>query len=323
MEYIDLGIFFLLVPLLLVIDLNLFGKSENNIISLRHSLLLSLWYILAALAYGLLIWHDFGAERALNYYTVYVIEKSLSLDNLFVFSVIFSAFAIPKEYEHRVLVWGIIGVIIMRGTMIVAGTAIVHEFEWVLYIFALILIFTGIKIFISKGEDVSPEDFQKKKFIVFLKKHLPFTPQLHGKKFFVRQSELTPEERTHNPRALFVATPLFLTLIVIEVSDLIFAIDSIPAAFAVTTDTFVVFTSNIFAVMGLRALYFAVENVLDRFEKMKYALSIVLIFIGGKVFYNTFFPHISPALSLAITLGVLTVGFLYAWIDSREKESRL
>ena len=318
MELFDLGIFFVLVPLLLIIDLNLLGKSDDNIIGFRHSLILSAWYIVAGLAYGLIIWHDFGAERAFNYYTVYVIEKSLSLDNLFVMSVIFSAFAIPREHQHRVLVWGIIGVIILRGIMILAGSTIVHQFDWVLYLFALLLIFTGVKMIIMDDDD-DVGNFEEKRLVIWLKKHVPFTSKIHGNKFWVKQEALSEEERSHNPNATFIATPLFLALVVIEISDVIFAVDSIPAALAVTTDTFVVFTSNIFAVMGLRALFFAVENIIHRFDAMKYAISLVLVFIGFKVFYNAFFGHISPAVSLTVTLGVLILGFLYAVITSKNE----
>ncbi len=319
MEFFDLVIFFILVPVLLALDLNLFSKSSDNIIGFRQSLILSAWYIAAGLAYGLIVWHDFGADRALNYYTTYVIEKSLSLDNLFVMSVIFSAFSIPRQYQHRVLVWGIIGVVILRGIMIGAGATIVHHFDWVLYIFALVLIYTGVKM-VLYDEDEDVGNFEEKPLVLFLKKHLPFTSKIHGNKFFIRREELDEGEETNTKKA-FLATPLFLALVVIEISDVIFAVDSIPAALAVTTDTFVVFTSNIFAVLGLRALYFAVENIIYRFEAMKYAISIVLIFIGFKVFYNGMFGHITPATSLAVTLGVLTLGFLYALATTKNKDS--
>lgn len=320
MEFTDWAIFFAAVPLLLIIDLKLFNKGEDNVIGFRKSLILSAWYIAAGLAFGLLVWWHYGPDRAMLYYTAYVIEKSLSLDNLFVMSVIFSAFAIPRQYQHRVLVWGIIGVIILRGIMIGAGAALVHNFDWVLFIFAAILIYTGVRMFFINDEN-DVENFEQKPLVVFLKKHLPFTSKVHGNRFWVGQDRLSAEEKAESGKAKYVATPLFLALIVIEISDVIFAVDSVPAALAITTDTFVVFTSNIFAILGLRALFFAVENIIDRFDLMQYALAFVLVFIGGKVFYNGFFGHVSPAVSLTVTLGALSAGFIFSMIKSRADEA--
>ncbi|MCB9977885.1 MAG: TerC/Alx family metal homeostasis membrane protein [Rhodospirillales bacterium] len=306
--------FFVLVPLLLYVDLHFFNKNEDRIIGFKHSLILSSWYIAAGLAFGLLIWLEFGQDKALNYYTAYILEKSLSLDNLFVMSVIFSACCIPREYQHRVLIWGIIGVIILRGLMIGLGAAAVRHYTWVLYIFALILIYTGFKlIFMDEEEESDPEEFAKKPLVVFLKKHLPFTPKIYHNHFFAR------EEREINGaiKTALVATPLFLALVVIEISDVMFAFDSVPAALAITTETFIVYTSNIFAILGLRALYFAVENILNRFGEVKYALSAVLIFIGGKVFYNAYFQDITAITSLFVTLSVLAVGFTFSWVKTR------
>ncbi len=321
MHLLDWSIFFAIVPLLLYIDLKLFNK-DDHVIGFRESLILSLWYIVAGLAFGLLILWREGSEHAMLYYTTYVIEKSLSLDNLFVMSVIFSALAIPKCYQHRVLVWGIIGVLILRGIMIWTGAALVHQFNWVLFIFAAILIYTGFKMLFMEDQD-NVEDLDDKPLVIFVKKHFPMTTTFHGHGFFVPRSRMTESERIQHPKNVkFVFTPLFLALIVIEVSDLIFAVDSIPAALAISTDPFIVFTSNVFAVLGLRALFFAVENIIDRFEFMKYALAIVLSFIGFKVFYNGLFPeaHISPAFSLSITLGVLVFGFVFSWIKTNGQE---
>ncbi|MGH1404221.1 MAG: TerC/Alx family metal homeostasis membrane protein [Alphaproteobacteria bacterium] len=320
METTDWLIFAALVPFLLYIDLKLFNKGSDNVIGFRKSLILSGWYIAAGLAFGLIVWWHLGPDKAMNYYTAYVIEKSLSLDNLFVMSVIFSAFAIPRQFQHRVLVWGIIGVVVLRGIMIGAGAALVHNFDWVLYVFAAILIFTGIKmLFIDDDDDV--DNFQKKPLVLFLKKHFAFTPKIHGNKFWVRRDELQDDEKKGSKSA-FIATPLLLALVVIEISDVIFAVDSIPAALSVTTDIFIVFTSNIFAVLGLRALFFAVENIIDRFELMKYSLSFVLVFIGGKVFYNGFFGHVSPAVSLSVTVGALAAGFIFSMMISKDKETQ-
>ncbi len=321
MELTDWAIFFALVPFLLFVDLKLFNKDGESIIGFRKSLILSAWYIAAGLAFGLIIWHHFGAERAMLYYTTYVIEKSLSLDNLFVMSVIFTAFSIPRQYQHRVLVWGIIGVVILRGIMIGAGAAIVHEFTWVLFIFAAILIYTGIKMMLVNDDD-DVGNFEEKPLVVFVKKRFPLTTKIHGNRFMVRRDKLSKEEeKTVKGKSKFVFTPLFLALIIIEISDVIFAVDSIPAALAITTDPFIVFTSNVFAVLGLRALFFAVENIIDRFDLMKYAISFVLAFIGFKVFYNAFCDlnqlgeyHISAATSLIVTLGALAAGFIFSAI---------
>lgn len=320
MHILDWSIFFVLVPFLLYIDLKLFN-NDDHVIGFRESLTLSLWYIIAGLLYGLVImWND-GTENAMLYYTTYVIEKSLSLDNLFVMSVIFSSLAIPKQYQHRVLVWGIIGVLVLRGLMIWAGAALIHQFHWVLFIFAAILIYTGLKMFFMKEDDGEEKDLDKKPLVQFIKKHFPLTTIFHGHRFFVRRSELHEfNQAQYSDKVKYVFTPLFLALVVIEISDLIFAVDSIPAALAISTDPFIVFTSNVLAVLGLRALYFAIENIIERFAFMKYALATVLSFIGFKVFYNGLFPdaHISPALSLIITLGVLGGGFAISWVKTKD-----
>lgn len=321
MELADWAIFFALIPILLYIDLKMFNKGEDNVIGFRMSLILSAWYIVAGLAFGLLIWWHFGADNAMLYYTTYVIEKSLSLDNLFVMSVIFTAFSIPRKYQHRVLVWGIIGVIVLRGIMIFAGAAIVHQFDWVLFIFAAILIYTGIKMMLMDDDD-DVENFEDKKLVKFLRKRFPLTKEIHGNRFMVRRDQLTEEEaKAIKGTSKFVFTPLFLALMIIEISDVIFAVDSIPAALAITTDPFIVFTSNVFAVLGLRALFFAVENIINRFDLMKYAISFVLAFIGFKVFYNAFCNvyglyeyHVTPAVSLTVTLGALAAGFIFSAI---------
>ncbi len=323
MEMTDWVIFFALVPFLLAIDLKLFNKGGDNVIGFRKSLVLSGWYIVAGLAFGGLIWMHFGSERAMLYYTTYVIEKSLSLDNLFVMSVIFTAFSIPREYQHRVLVWGIIGVIVLRGIMIGAGAAIVHQFDWVLFIFAAILVYTGIKMmFVDDDDDV--DNFEEKPLVVFLRKRFPLTKEIHGNRFMIKREKLSNDEKaTVKGKSKFVFTPLFLALIIIEISDVIFAVDSIPAALAVTTDPFIVFTSNVFAVLGLRALFFAVENIINRFDLMKYAISFVLAFIGFKVFYNAFCNiygladyHVTPGMSLTVTLGALAAGFIFSAIKT-------
>ncbi|MCB1591779.1 MAG: TerC family protein [Alphaproteobacteria bacterium] len=312
------GVFFIVVPALLIADLFIFNKKDH-VIGLEESLKMSGWYVGFGLLFGLYVWWNMGDDHALDYYTAFVIEKSLSLDNLFVITVIFTTFKVPKEYQHRVLVWGIIGVIFMRGIMIGAGAAIVHQFHEVLLLFAAILIFTGIKMLMMKSHEDDVENLEDKIYIKFLKKHINFTTELHGHDFWVKKRVSETSEKM-----AWFATPLLLALCVVEITDLMFAFDSIPAVLAITTEPYVVYTSNIFAILGLRALFFAVENLLSRFILMKYALSIVLIFIGGKVFINEYFFHIPPAISLAVTLFVLLAGMVFSVlitsnIDEEEK----
>ncbi len=302
------GLFAFLILALLVFDLGVLNKDDHEI-GFRESIRLSVFYIAISCAFGVWLWFERGGEDGMHFFTAYVIEKSLSLDNIFVMSMIFAYFGIPRKYQHRVLFWGILGVIILRGIMIAAGAAIITHFHWVLLLFAAFLIITGIKMVMMSKED-APPDLNKSKLILFLRKHLNMAPMLHGHNFFVRLP------RGGKPHVLH-ATPLFLTLVCIEIADLLFALDSVPAVFAITTDTYVVFTSNIFAILGLRALYFALAAILHRFEYMKYALSIILIFIGAKAFYAHFFDKVPASVSLSITLGLLAAGFIYSLYKTR------
>jgi tellurite resistance protein TerC len=305
--------FLIFVLVLLTLDLGVFHRKSHTI-GVRESLLMSAGYIALGLLYGLWINYEMGDERALEYYTGYIIEKSLSMDNVFVMAVIFSTFGVARKYQHRVLFWGILGVLVLRGVMIGLGTTIIHHFEWVLYLFAAFLIFTGIKLFFI-DDDEDPEAFLKNsKIIRTLKKTFPITNTLHGQKFLVRKTCANTQKTT------LYMTPLFLTLITIEFADLIFALDSIPAIFAITTDTFVVFTSNIFAILGLRALYFALSAMLERFIYLKYAVAAVLVFIGAKVFVPLITPldKVPASISLSVTIGLLAVGIIYSLIKTRE-----
>lgn len=313
-EFIMWAFFFALVPVLLIADLVIFNKKDH-VIGVEESLKMSGVYIGIGLLFGLWVWANMGEDDALDYYTAFVIEKSLSLDNLFVISVIFSTCAIPQIYQHRVLVWGIIGVIVMRGIMIGMGAALVHSFSWVLLIFGAILVYTGIKMLMMKSHEEGIDDFEDKIYVKFMKKHLNFTSKLHGHKFWVRQ-----KVSKHSKKTALFATPLFLALVIVEITDVIFAFDSIPAVLAITTEPYVVFTSNVFAILGLRALFFAVGTLIDRFILMKYALSIILIFIGGKVFYNEYVGYISPSISLAITLFVLLGGMVFSVLITGNRE---
>ena len=295
------GFFIGVVLVLLLLDLFVLNRKDEEI-SAKKSMVYAGGYMILAMLFGGWLWKSYGSDDGVNYFTAYFIELSLSLDNLFVMSVILSYFAVPKLYQHRVLFWGVLGVLVMRGLMIGLGTALIQSFGWVLFIFAGLLIITGVKmLFMDEDEDTLKDS----KLIRFFKKHLRYTERFEGHKFFIRETNLKGKKITY-------ATPLFMALICIEFMDVLFALDSVPAVFAITTEPFVIYTSNIFAILGLRSMYFAITAVLERFKYMKYALSIVLVFIGAKVFYSEIFGKINPLLSLAITVGTLLAGGLYS-----------
>ncbi len=300
-------IFFGIIALLLALDLGILHRDQHEI-GVKESFMLSGCYISISLLFGLWVWHQLGEEKALEYYTGYVIEKSLSIDNIFVMAIIFSAFYIPRKYQHRVLFWGIVGVIVMRGTMIGLGAALVHRFEWVLFIFAAFLMFTGVKLLFMKDGGDHGKSVENNPITKFLHKHFRITNELEGQKFFVRQND------PNTGKLSLFMTPLFVALVTIECADLVFAVDSVPAIFAITTDTYIVYTSNVFAILGLRALYFALSAMIERFAYLKYALALVLIFIGSKVFIVEIFhlDKFPASISLGVTLGLLTTGVLYS-----------
>lgn len=285
---------------LLVFDLGVLFR-ESKPIEMAQSLRLSAFYISLGMLFSIFMYFFRGSEAAVLYLTGYVVEQSLSMDNIFVMAVILNYFAIPRKYQHRVLFYGILGVIILRGVMIGAGAALIHEFHWVLHVFAVFLVFTGIKMLMNGDDEY---DVSTNPVLIFMRKHFRITDDLRGDKFIVR------EKSPKSGKMRLYLTPLFVALCVIEVADVVFAVDSIPAIFAITTDPFIIFTSNIFAILGLRALFFALSALLHRFEYLKYALSLVLIFIGGKILVADVFSigHISPAWSLFITLFILAMG---------------
>ncbi len=304
-------LFLALVLTLLALDLGVLHKERREI-SIKESLLLSAGYIIIAILFGIWIWWSMGKVSGINYLTGYFVEKSLSMDNIFVISLIFSYFGIPRLYQHRVLFWGILGVIILRAIMIGVGATLVERFEWILYIFGGFLVLTGIKMLFSADHD---PDMGDNAFLRFLRNHIPLTDRLHGEKFFINQQDPA------SGKMVKLATPLFLALIMVEGADIVFAVDSIPAIFAITTDTYIVYTSNIFAILGLRALYFALAGMVTRFVYLKYALSAVLIFIGGKIFWNHFFGKIDPLISLAVTLLLLAGGVVVSLLKTKPVEA--
>lgn len=309
------AVFLTVVTVLLVFDLGVLNRKDHEI-GVSESLKLTGLYIAIALLFGVWVWSQLGSEAGMDYYTAYLVEQSLSMDNLFVMSLIFAYYGIPRQYQHRVLFWGIIGVIVMRGLMIGLGAALIHNFEWILLIFAAFLVFTGIKMVLSSDEDDGK--IEDSGFIKFLQRHLKVTPFLHGHRFFIR------EKTIDNSSGVLRATPLFLALVTVEVADLIFAVDSVPAVLAITTNTFVVYTSNVFAVVGLRAMYFAIAAIIHRFIYMKYALALILVFIGLKAFYAEIFDtKIPPYISLGITLGTLAGGFIFSMIRTRAEANKV
>lgn len=306
------AVFISLVLGLLALDLGVLHKNSKEI-GIRESLLMSGFYIAIGLAFGGWIWYQSGEQSAMEYVTGFVVEKSLAMDNIFIIAMIFSYFAIRRQYQHRVLLWGILGVIVLRGIMIAGGAAIVENFHWVLYLFAAFLVFTGLKMLFSSDHDEN--DIGNNRILKFLRSRLPVTEKLHGEKFFVKETDAaTGKLKT------FV-TPLFLALIMVEIADLIFAVDSIPAIFAITTDPFIVYTSNIFAILGLRALYFALAALIHRFAYLKYALAAVLVFVGSKIFVADMLgiAKIPPAVSLGVTVAILATGIIGSLIATRKE----
>ncbi|WP_287881077.1 TerC family protein [Aquitalea sp.] len=302
-----------IVAALLVFDLGVLNKNDHEI-GVKESLKLSAFYIAMGLAFGGWVWWYRGGDAGMQYLTGYLVEKSLSMDNIFVMSLIFSGMAVPRLYQHRVLFWGILGVIVLRAAMIGLGAVLVTEFKWVLVLFGLFLLLTGVKMLFSKEE--GHPSLEDNKLYQWLRRHLRLTPTLHGHHFLVRGEQ-------HGLSRGWWATPLLLTLLLVESADLVFAVDSIPAIFAITQDPFLVYTSNIFAILGLRALYFALSAMVHRFEYLKYSLAIVLVFIGvkvGLVYLNDIQLvqfHIPTGVSLGVTLALLVSGVLYSLYKTR------
>jgi tellurite resistance protein TerC len=265
----------------------------------REAIGWSIFWIVLSLVFGAWLWRRYGGEQGLEFFAGYLLEKSLSVDNLFVFVLLFQSFAIPPEYQHRVLFWGVLGALILRGGLILAGVALVHRFRWVIAVFGAILVYTGAKIALHRdGEERSPAD---NPVVRFVRKHLPMVDSIEGPHFFIRK-----EGRLY-------ATPLLLALVAAETADLVFALDSIPAVFAVTDDSFLVFSSNVCALLGLRALYFVVRGALVRLRYLKPGLAAILLFVGLKMLLYRW-VHLPTGTSLAVIAGILVVAILVSWL---------
>ena len=299
------------VVTLLAFDLGVLHRDDKEI-EVKESLLLSAGYFSVALLFGGWVWWYFGAQSGTEYFTGFLIEKSLSMDNVFVIALIFTYLSIPRVYQHRVLFWGILGVIALRAIMIGLGAALVTQFSWILYVFGAFLVFTGIKMWLVANH---MPDIENNPLLKFLRKHLRVTPEVQGNAFFV--------QRPHPVTGKTVrwATPLFLALVMVEVIDLVFAVDSVPAIFAITNDPFIVYTSNIFAILGLRALYFALAAMVHRFKYLKYALALVLVFIGTKIFLVGIIGKIPPVFSLTVTFGLIAGGVVVSLWKTRHVQS--
>lgn len=302
-------LFLCVVFILLIVDLGLFHRKDKAI-GIKESLWMSAFYISVAFLFGLWIWSELGFQSFAEYLTGFLVEKSLSLDNIFLISLIFSSLSIPLKYQHRVLFWGILGVIVLRGIMIALGAQLIAEFSWILYVFAAFMIFTGIKMFFMPEQKI---DINDNALLKWMRKHFRITKEIRGNSFLILQTDPSTKKSS-----LFM-TPLFVCLILIEFTDLIFAVDSVPAIFTITKDPYIIYTSNIFAILGLRALYFALASLIDRFHYLKFALAMVLIFIGSKIFISDLMgiDKFPPIISLAVTLGLLAFGCIYSLYKSK------
>lgn len=278
------------VLLMLALDLGVFHRKAH-VVSFKESIAWTVVWVSLAMLFNLGVWHYAGSEKGIEFLTGYVIEKSLSVDNVFVFALLFSYFAVPPLYQHKVLFWGILGALIMRAIMIALGAALITKFVWIIYVFGAFLILTGIKMIVKREEQIHPEN---NPLVRWFKKLMPVTPDYKGDKFFVRENGIRH------------ATPLFVVLLLVEFSDVIFAVDSIPAIFAVTKDPFIVYTSNIFAILGLRSLYFALAGVMDKFHYLKIGLGVVLTFVGVKMLLGHTEWKIDTHLSLGVIIAIIS-----------------
>lgn len=293
--------FNLFVLAMLALDLGVFHRKAH-VVTVKESLAWTVAWVTLALVFNAGLWHFAGSQKALEFFTGYVIEKSLSVDNVFVFALLFSYFAVPPILQHKVLFWGILGALVMRAAMIILGAALIAKFAWIIYIFGGFLILTGIKMIVKREEQIHPE---RNPVVRGFKRVMPVTADYRGDRFFVREN------------GVLAATPLFVVLLLVEFSDLIFAVDSIPAIFAVTTDPFIVYTSNVFAILGLRSLYFALAGVMDKFHYLKIGLGAVLTFVGIKMLLAHTAWKIDTLVSLAVIVLILAASVVWSLLHPK------
>jgi tellurite resistance protein TerC len=291
MESVSLWIwvgFNLFVLAILALDLGVFHRKAH-VVSFKEAILWSAIWVALALVFNAGIWHFMGQQKGVEFLTGYLIEKSLSVDNIFVFSLIFSYFAVPPQYQHRVLFWGILGALVLRAAFIAAGAALIANFHWVIYLFGAFLVITGVKMAVAPDKGLEPE---RNPVVRLARRLMPLTERYHGQRFIVREN------------GIVTATPLFLVLLLVEATDLVFAVDSIPAIFAITTDPFIVYTSNVFAILGLRSLYFLLGGVVEKFHYLRLGLAAILVFVGAKMTLVDFYK-VSAFASLAVVASIL------------------
>ena len=272
---------------MLALDLGVFHRKAH-VVSLKESLTWTMVWVGLALVFNAGVWHFAGSQKAVEFLTGYLIEKSLSVDNIFVFALLFSYFAVPAAHRHKVLFWGILAALVMRAVMILVGAALIAKFAWIIYVFGAFLVVTGVKMIVKREEEIHPE---RNPVVKWFKRLMPVTADYRGDRFFVRENGVR------------MATPLFVVLLLVEISDLIFAVDSIPAIFAVTRDPFIVYTSNVFAILGLRSLYFALAGVMDKFHYLKIGLGLVLTFVGVKMIL----AHTAWKVDTLVALGIIVL----------------
>ncbi|MGE5480033.1 MAG: TerC family protein [Chloroflexota bacterium] len=297
--------FNIFVIIMLALDLGVFHKNPHEI-RVREALVWSLVWIILSFIFNGIIWAQFGEQKAIEYLTGYLIEKSLSIDNIFVIALLFGYFHVPSRLQHKVLFWGIIGAIVLRAAFIFAGVALLEKFHWTIYLFGGVLVYTGIKMITEKDKKIEPE---KNPVVKLFRKIYPVTESYRGDKFFVRE----------NGRKY--ATPLFIALILIEFTDLVFAVDSIPAILAITQDQFIVYTSNIFAILGLRSLYFALADIINRFKYLSTGLAVILMFVGTKMVIADFYK-LNTVVSLVIIVLILAVSTIISMVKTGKEKPK-
>ncbi|UOQ65081.1 TerC family protein [Hymenobacter volaticus] len=289
---------------MLLLDLLVFNRKAH-VVKMREALSWSFFWIALSLVFNYFVYRNMGRQAGLEFLTGYLIEKSLSVDNLFVFLLIFSYFRVPPQYQHKILFWGVLGALVLRAIFILVGAALLAKFSFLLYVLGAFLVYTGIKMATNAGEpEIDPDS---NPVVKFLSRHLPITSQLHEGKFFVRKD------------GLLFATPLLVVLVMVETTDVVFAVDSIPAILAVSRDTFIVYTSNVFALLGLRALYFALEGLMRLFHYLHYGLSLILIFIGSKLLLSEVY-HMSMGLSLGVVGVILALSVVASLLFPKQEE---
>lgn len=304
-ETILFGIFAVIIILFLVLDLGLFHKQAHKI-STRSALYQSIFWVVVSTLFGvfILFYDDSGTEGAVQYFSAYLTEYALSVDNIFVILLILKYFKVNEKYYHKVLFWGILGAIVFRGVFIFVGTFLIEKFHWILYVFGVFLVYSGIRIYFEDGDEkIEPE---KNPILKFCKKYLPMAHGDHGGNFVIRQD------------GRFLFTPLFLVIVLIETTDLIFAVDSIPAAFAITQNPFLIYTSNIFAVMGLRAMFFLLAGIIDKFYLLQKGLSVILFFIGAKMLLDIWDVKVNVYLSFTVIIVTLTLSIVFSVLVPRK-----